>query len=27
MALVTYWTLHTARDGLEVIALRLRPGK
>ncbi|PSF13464.1 hypothetical protein C7H09_02345 [Marinobacter fuscus] len=27
MALATYWTLHTARDGLEVIALRLRPGK
>ncbi|WP_396622271.1 MULTISPECIES: hypothetical protein [Marinobacter] len=27
MALATYWTLHTIRDGLEVIALRLRPGK
>jgi hypothetical protein len=27
MALATYWTLHTVRDGLEVIALRLRPGK
>ncbi|OZB19071.1 MAG: hypothetical protein B7X58_02920 [Marinobacter sp. 34-60-7] len=27
MALTTYWTLHTVRDGLEVIALRLRPGK
>ncbi len=25
MALATYWTLHTIRDGLEVIALRLRP--
>jgi hypothetical protein len=24
MALVTYWTLHTLRDGLEVIALRGR---
>ncbi len=27
MALATFWTLHTVRDGLEVIALRLRPGK
>ncbi|MCK5887956.1 MAG: hypothetical protein KAG70_15830 [Alcanivorax sp.] len=27
MALATYWTLHTIRDGLEVIALRLRLGK
>lgn len=27
MALATYWTLHTIRDGLEIIALRLRPGK
>ncbi len=27
MALATCWTLHTIRDGLEVIALRLRPGK
>ena len=27
MALTTYWTLHTVRDGLEAIALRLRPGK
>jgi len=24
MALVTYWTLNTLRDGLEVIALRAR---
>ena len=24
MALVTYWTLNTLRDGLEVIALRVR---
>lgn len=24
MALVTYWTLHTLRDGLEIIALRVR---
>ncbi|WP_417565348.1 hypothetical protein [Marinobacter sp.] len=24
MALVTYWTLNTMRDGLEVIALRVR---
>lgn len=23
MALVTYWTLHTLRDGLEVIAVRI----
>lgn len=27
MALATYWTLHTARKGLEVIALRLHFGK
>ncbi len=27
MALATYWTLHTLKDGLQVIALRLRPGK
>ncbi|MGC8119723.1 hypothetical protein [Marinobacter sp. VGCF2001] len=27
MALATYWTLHTIRDGLEVIVLALRPGK
>lgn len=27
MVLATWWTLHTVRDGLEVIALRLRPGK
>ncbi|MBQ0833951.1 MAG: hypothetical protein KBT83_15410 [Marinobacter sp.] len=24
MALVTYWTLHTLRDGLEMIVLRVR---
>ncbi|MDN6320073.1 MAG: hypothetical protein L0J77_09925 [Marinobacter sp.] len=24
MALVTYWTLHTLRDGLEIIALQVR---
>lgn len=24
MALVTYWTLHTLRDGLEIIALWVR---
>ncbi|MBB5321839.1 hypothetical protein [Marinobacter oulmenensis] len=27
MALATWWTLHTVRDGLEVIALRLRHSK
>ena len=27
MALATYWTLHTLKDGLQVIALWLRPGK
>jgi len=27
MALATYWTLHPIGDGLQVIALRLRPGK
>ncbi len=27
MAAATWWTLHTVRDGLEVIALRLHPGK
>ncbi len=27
MAVATYWTLHTARKGLEVIALRLHPSK
>ncbi|WP_227664291.1 hypothetical protein [Marinobacter litoralis] len=27
MAIATFWTLHTARKGLEVIALRLHPSK
>lgn len=27
MAVATYWTLHTLKDGLQFIALRLRPGK
>lgn len=27
MALATCWTLHTLKDGLQFLALRLRPGK
>jgi len=27
MALATYWTLHTLKDGMQFIILRLRPGK
>ena len=27
MALATYWTLHTLKDGLQFLTLRLRPGK